>query len=144
MGSYTRLFFNASLRYDTPPEVREVLRYMSGTIKDQPETPEHPLFRTNRWDVLFKCSSAYHDGQFCQNHIPDKFKPMLFFCADLKNYNEIELFYDWIHQYIDAWNGKFLGFVHFDEDDLPVVIRYTDKGIEIAGITDVKWEPFEC
>jgi hypothetical protein len=144
MGDYTRLFFNAPLRNDTPQEVREVLRYMSGTMEDQPETPDHQLFWTERWRSLFLCSSAYHGGQFCKNHIPDTFSPTLFFCADLKNYDsEIKLFCDWIHPYISTYEEKFLGFVHDNHEDYPEVLRYTESGIEYASLNTVTWQSFD-
>ena len=127
MGMYTELHLNAELRKDTPAGVVRLLDAMcDGATEPAPglEIPGHALFRTIRWPYMLCCASYYFAAQTHSEVYRDPLG-LLYLCirCNLKNYdNEIELFLDWIDQYIDAQKGEFLGFKRYEEENEPTLI----------------------
>lgn len=69
MGMYTEIVLGAALKRDTPKEVIDILNYMiDSELEDpKPTLPVHPLFDTERWEIMLQCDSAYFGG--CSNSI---------------------------------------------------------------------------
>jgi len=120
MGYYTELIFGCSLGEDTPHEIIRLLKFMvdSSEFKTwdeiidnnskEPWLPDHPLFSDTRWRWIFQCASYY----FGVNEPMAKiWYDDIRHCwqistrSNLKNYDEIELFLDWIKPYIDSGSG---------------------------------------
>lgn len=122
MGMYTEICTRIDLNKKTTPQsVIDVLNYMLGETEEQPELPDHELFKTARWDSMLRCSSYYHvpfsTFQLRYEDIGNDY--YLVGRSDLKNYNsEIPLFFSWISRY--AENGM-LGYSLYEEDDFPTV-----------------------
>lgn len=126
---YTEIIFKAYLRINLPREVEDVLLYLTCedakskylTLFDDPNKPniDHPFFLSPRWNLISRCSSAYH--------IPTTFKfyepPYIFFRADFKCYdNEIDLFIDWISPYLNMDDGECLGWKWHEECEKPTLL----------------------
>jgi hypothetical protein len=142
MGMYTELHFNASLLRSVPKEVINVLQYMiDGDILESIETPDHPLFEADRWGIMLRCDSYYFDADTHSTLRFDEIHNGYYLCirSNLKNYDgEIEKFIDWIHPYLDAFDGDFLGFYRYEEDEIPTLIfknrtvKLTENQIAVA------------
>ena len=107
MGMYTELIFGANLKKDTPKNVIEALKYMTGEKKEKPDNFPLP---DGRCEWLFQGSSYYFGvsrpvskimlGDIGGNWI-------LSTRSNIKNYEgEIETFLKWIKPYIDSGSGK--------------------------------------
>jgi hypothetical protein len=122
---YTELHYNVLLRRDTPQSVIDVLEYMLDNDLPQPSLPDHWLFRTERWKVMLRMSSASFAAP---THSELTKEPggyyVLSVCCNLKNYNEeIEKFVDWMDSYVAAFKGDFLGYSRYEESEDPDIIR---------------------
>jgi hypothetical protein len=126
MGMYTELHYNVELRKDVPPEVIAALQYM--LCSNVPEAKcDHPLFQTDRWQVMLRMSSAYFPARTHSELFEEYGQWHLGVRCNLKNYTgEIEKFIDWLDPYVDAFEGDFLGFSRYEESEDPTIIR---KGI---------------
>jgi len=86
MGDYTEFHFNAQLKANTPSEVVVTLNQMLGHTKIGQERPKHPLFSTDRWDIMLTCDSAYltlsHTQRFVIN---EQQKVIIFVSAAISN-----------------------------------------------------------
>lgn len=116
MGMYTELVLSTRIKND--PTAVAVLKYMAGATNELPALPDHPLFATTRWRMLFSCSSHYFVPtsvvKFEFNDIANCW--LLISRADLKNYeNEIEKFVDWINPYLEIENGEMFGYSRHEE-----------------------------
>ncbi len=133
MGMYTELCLNVALKGNTPIEVIGVLKHMLFKRVDNIEEyiPDHPFFKTDRWDWMLQCSSHYFIPIATfelsdTNHISEQ--RYLTGRCDLKNYSgEIEQFIDFIMPYIDAYEGEFLGYSRYEEDTEPTLIYKTGE-----------------
>lgn len=141
MGMYTELHFNSELKKNTPENVLNTLKYMiSGEESIKPTAlPDHDLFETERWEVLFLMDSYYFDADTHCTLRHDTISDTYYLCvrSNLKNYgSEIEKFIDWIMPYLDKFEGDFLGFYRYEESEQPTLIYYrgTDDK-EINSIT---------
>lgn len=129
MGMYTECYINCRLIRDLPKEVIDILKYLFDNDDDKLEEPailpEHKFFKTTRWEAVGHGHSFYH--------IPFPTSKLLFMEADkryyltsrfdLKNYEgEIELLFDWIMPYMDNYDGEFIGYSRYEEDNEPVLI----------------------
>lgn len=126
MGMYTELNIGVSLRSDTPSNVVDILRYMLGDDIDNVETTDHPLFSTHRWAMMLRCDSYYFDGRTDSSMVRDDVdhEYKLNVRCNFKNYNnEIVLFMDFIHPYLET--EGFLGYERYEEEADPVLI-YND------------------
>jgi len=125
VGMYTEIVIAAPLRSDTPGDVIEIIRYMIGEGESAPEkTPNHDLFKCDRWGSVLNCSSYYFIPFSTQEFRYDAIRKAycLVVRADLKNYgDEIEKFFDWIDQYLEKWPGEFVGYSRYEEDIEPVL-----------------------
>lgn len=125
MGMYTELVVCTNIK--NVPEVVEVLKYMVGQT-DRPATlPNHPLFSTSRWEILFTCNSYYFVpcsiAKFEYNEIGRYW--CLITRADLKNYDgEIEKFIDWIRPYIEN-EDKMFAYSRYEETREPTIYYNT-------------------
>lgn len=126
MGMYTELHFNAELRRDVPQDVLDVLALMVRDAETEPALPDHPLFKTDQWCVLFTMDSYYFAADTHSTLRFDDIAQRWFLNvrSNLKNYGgEIEQFIDWIDPYVDAYPGNFLGFYRYEESEDPTLIR---------------------
>lgn len=120
MGMYTALHLAIELRSDTPRDVIEILRFMTGDIEEPPVTPEHPLFQTSRWHVMLRCDSYYFPAQTGYALIVDDDTYYLTVLSNFKNYcGEITKFADWISPYITPCAPRWIGYSWYEEDDEP-------------------------
>lgn len=127
MGYYTHLYVNIDVSGDIPEDVKYALyaifdtetrieRYnnnpyvkLTEGYKEveklvDPKLPDHPLFKTSRWDSIASCSSYYHGGtpvsKIVYDEISKEYK--ITSSANFKNYeDEIDKFFDWISPYIE-------------------------------------------
>lgn len=155
MGMYTEIHFNAELRKDTPEEVIEILKYMVGgdliddPMNDADLTSIHDLFHCDRWGFMLRCDSYYFSSDTRSTLRFDDISKSYFLCikSNLKNYSgEIEKFIDWIHPYLDEFDGDYLGHYRYEEDSCPRLI-FKNKVIMVTeGMRDnapVVWEKEE-
>ena len=112
---------------------------MVGDINIEPDDkPNHPLFETDRWRMLFTSDSYYFDG--ITNSVLDydgiAEAYYLTVHSNLKNYDdEINKFLDFIRPYLDT--KGFLGYYRYEEDEDPVLIynSYREDEIIIVSIS---------
>lgn len=107
---------------------------MVGEREDAPDPlPEHPLFRTERWDVMLHMDSYYFDYKTTHLLKFDDVGVAWSFnvTCNVKNYDgEIEAFVDWIMPYCDKYAGDFLGYSRYEETEEPRLI-FADKRCEL-------------
>jgi hypothetical protein len=128
MGMYTELNCAFSLSKDTPPQIVEVLLYMTGQSPTEPaELPPHPLFGDTRWDGMLTSSSAYFDGEPHSTVRLDEIdgQHRVTIRSNFKNYDdEITKFIDWITPYIDALPGDFIGYSRYEDTEIPTLLYH--------------------
>lgn len=125
MGMYTELHFFVRLKPDTPEKVTGILKDMVNQTANH-DVPSHKFFKTSRWRILFNCDSYYFAADAHSYLRYDEIAKQYFLGvqSNLKNYdNEIGLFLDWIMPYVDAYEGQFLGYYRYEEDEEPVLIK---------------------
>jgi hypothetical protein len=125
MGMYTELVLKCEIKETAPEEVKEVLRYMFDNDGDYEldETPEHPFFKTPRWNSIGSCSSFYHHPKAVSNIYENDGMMYIFNRSDLKNYdNEISLFVDWVTPYIDGYGKVCIGWEWYEEEESPTLL----------------------
>lgn len=128
MGMYTSLHLAVNLKKDTPEEVVNILKFLVNRDSPPPEAlPDHPFFRAERWGMVLSCDSYYFSGtQFGVlewDEILDAYT--LTTLSNMKNYgDEIFLFLDWLHPYLDAFPGDFLGYTQYEECPEPELLFY--------------------
>jgi len=132
MGMYTEIFFRAELARDVPTEVVEALKRMISWDygRDHTNVPDHELFKCPRWDLLGCGDSAYFPVTASKIYQDDYSKQWnVLLLSNLKNYDgEIGKFFDWIDQYVDEPEGKFLGYQLYEENDTPLLYhRVSEK-----------------
>ena len=126
MGMYTELVLKCEVKDALPDEVRTMLNFLFNGGEIPIGLPEHPFFKCARWSMIGTCSSYYHVpfalSRFLEGHI--------FSRSDLKNYdNEIGLFLNWLHPYIDAFEGDCIGWKWYEEYRVPTLLIYTNVGV---------------
>jgi hypothetical protein len=124
MGMYTALHFAADVS-QAPKEVVDVLDFMAGNTEVEPTPlPSHEFFKAERWRVLFRMDSEYFSAD---THC--SFKNMtITVTSNLKNYDsEIEKFLDWVMPYVSNYEGEFLGYRRYEEDNEPTLIYKTPQ-----------------
>jgi hypothetical protein len=132
MGMYTEFHFNSELKRETPKEVIEILKYMVGEREVEPETkPKHELFSdNNRWRFMLTSDSYYFDADTNSTLKKDDMTKDYYLCirCNLKNYHqEIQKFIDWIMPYLEKYDGEFIGFYRYEENDYPTLIHYKNQ-----------------
>lgn len=135
MGMYTQFHYGVRLKKDVPESVINTLRYMVRDIEEDYENHDHPLFATGNWEFMFIMDSYYFDYKTTNLIMYDEYGDWYFnVTCNFKNYDEeIEKFLDWIHPYVDAYDGDFLGYYRYEEDELPTLILYPDNMIAIKN-----------
>lgn len=125
MGMYTDFCFDAQLKANTPNEVISFLQEWKRNpqdIRQYTALPEHELFRTPRWWMLGFCCSAYFDAIPHFKLEENLGQWVINIRCNLKNYDdEIDLFVEWIKQYVDAGPVQFLGFKRYEEETAPTL-----------------------
>jgi hypothetical protein len=108
MGMYTEYALKFSISKDNQ-EVLGILKYMTDNeVLMVAGTPHHPLFGTNRWDIMAKSGRSF----ICEVDYLDTVDVMLI--GEFKNYcGEIRLFLDWIKPHLE---GYLIGHSHYEED----------------------------
>ena len=129
MGMYTHLVLNVTFKEDTPQEVIDTIRYMVGDTEVEPPKQDHKLFKCDRWSFCLRCDSAYFMGctsTVFQNEYGNWY---LTVNSNCKNYtSEYQKFLDYIRPYIEY--KEYLGFIRYEESDIPTLIYNTRHGIE--------------
>ena len=116
MGMYTEIYVNVDLKPETPEEILSVLRAMC--TKEQPIKP-------HKWQYMFNNGSCYVPQTYCANltYHPESNIWSLLGKGDIKNYDqEIEQFFAWLMPWIKGDNGDFIGYVRYEENQLPDLI----------------------
>lgn len=135
MGMYTKLHANILIKDN---KCIDIINYMLGCATIKPKLPNHKLFNTDRWEFMLKSCSYYFTGTNNSKLYYDKnTKEYVLHCdCDLKNYcNEIELFLDWISNYMENNEYKeFLGYMRYEEFTYPTLIFYEDGKIIYENI----------
>lgn len=131
MGMYTELHFNVELKRDVPDEALALLQYMVNPAAKKadvpPLLPDHPLFKTARWDYMLGCDSYYFPADTHSTLRLDDIAKAWYLCirCNLKNYDgEIGKFLDWVLPYADA-GTECLGYYRYEENDDPTLIYKT-------------------
>ena len=124
MGMYTEFHFNTELKKDTPQSVIDILSFMVGDKKKEPNKPVHEFFECARWKYLFTMDSYYFSADTYSTLRYDDISESYFLCvrSNLKDYdNEIVKFLDFISEYIED-DEEFLGFYRYEEEKKPTLI----------------------
>ena len=131
MGMYTELNVGVAFKKDTPNNVINIIKYMLN--EDEfvyYELPDHPLFKTARWNFMLVSDSYYFDGQTDSSLHYDDISSQYYLNVrcNLKNYDgEIEKFMEFIQPYLDT--RGFLGYTRYEEFDDPTLIYNSRDGI---------------
>lgn len=136
MGMYTELDAAFDLPNLTDIDVK-IIQYMldEGPELEESELPNHPLFKTDRWDFMLYSGSYYFRGKPCYVFRYDDIAKTHFLTVrcNLKNYkDEIHEFLDWI--YPKSEHEGFVGYYRYEESDDPTLIYFTDDGIEYKNV----------
>lgn len=132
MGMYTEIVAGFSLKPDTPESVVGLLKVMCGEADVfDGELPDHPLFRSERWRFIGRCSSYYFGFSSSYSTVRrDSLDSqwIVSIRASIKNYgSEIGHFFDWITSYVESGSGAddLLGYSMYEESDEPVLYYAT-------------------
>ena len=129
MGMYTEIHFNSELKKDTSAQIIETLMYMIGDRDAEPTLPAHELFLSDRWRYMLQSDSFYFDADTHSTLRFDDISNSYYLCirSNLKNYNnEIGRFIDWIMPYLAKYDGDFLGFSRYEEEQEPTLIYFKE------------------
>ena len=135
MGMYTELHFNVKIKQDAE-EAHKVLDFIFDESRDQDgghhkfivdNNLTHKWFSTKRWWWMFFGGSAYFtaptQSEFKKIGDYDEKKTLSIRC-NIKNYSdEIEEFIDWVKPFTTAFNGDFLGFYRYEENETATQIN---------------------
>lgn len=127
MGMYTELMLRCQLER-VPEEVFNMLNWMSSSddLQDDPQLPEHELFKCSRWRSIGWSNSFYFTPLSCfkfQKSPIDEDVYFLIIICDLKNYdNEIDKFIHWLTPYFQDGRHEPIGWKRYEEDDEPTII----------------------
>lgn len=126
MGMYTELVLNLEIKSSIPDDALAVLRFLANGDVEPATLPDHPFFKADRWSMIMRCSSYYFvpfSLSKLESPVSVSSSHYLSTRSDLKNYgNEIDLFVDWLMPYVDAYEGNFLGYKRYEEDEKPTLL----------------------
>ncbi|WP_375102346.1 hypothetical protein ACDZ28_00660 (plasmid) [Paenibacillus sp. RS8] len=139
MGDFAELNTRFKLKVDTPNEVIEIIKYMTGKGEEPATLPNYQIFSTENWDTMLR---SFSDDTNIRGEFSFFEKHPRFDCWELcvrsvfRDRNEIKSFYNWVHPYIDnIWLG-FLGYVVLDEvGEHPYLIYFKDEGIRFMKVS---------
>lgn len=124
MGMYTELFVTARIK--DRDNVPQILKYMlEGEGEPDFELPNHPLFQTDRWHFMLRCTSYYFTPITASALKEDPISKNWSFVSysNFKNYdNEVELFFDWLRPYVDDEVGTLIGLHRYEEARKPTLV----------------------
>lgn len=120
MGMYTELILKTEVKPDIPDEAEQVLQLLFNDGPGPTTLPDHPFFKSERWQMIGACSSYYHipwsTSRYAEGYI--------FSRSDLKNYDsEISKFLDWVRPYLDTLPGDCIGWSWYEEDLKPKLLH---------------------
>ena len=128
MGMYTELFISTQIK--DYPDVATVLKFMltgEGTLETP---PDHPLFKTDRWQWMLRMSSCYFVPR-CMSlfEYDDICKAWILISrSDFKNYHdEIIKFIDWIRPHLACSADEMIGYYRYEESREPTIIYSTES-----------------
>lgn len=130
MGMYTELVLKIEVNKGIDEKAFNVLHYMFGGGNGEGlenNLPDHPFFRLPRWSLIGKCSSFYHHPSNVNDWYDVDYSSTIYIFSrsDLKNYDdEINHFLDWVKPYVVPATGSCLGWVWYEEDEMPTLIPY--------------------
>lgn len=137
MGDYTALHLAVELRRDTPEEVIQLLKYMTGQSDNWGPLPDvvpctEPLFKAARWNIMLRAGSAYHPFSGSQGNGIAQPLPgndyELTVLSSFKCYDgEIEKFVAFIRPYIHPCNFNWIGYTWDDNTDEPKPLYWRES-----------------
>lgn len=122
MGMYTELMINARVNNDM--NVINILKKMAGDDTVSVTLPDHPLFKTDRWQFMLRCSSYYFTPVTTNVLSYDDIGDYWCFInvSSFKNYdNEVSKFFDWIKPHLESEN-EMIGYHRYEEDREPTIV----------------------
>jgi len=126
MGMYTELVLNVEVRKDAGQDVLDCLYNMVNNgeqAKPPAKDEENALFKTDRWRFMLKTGSFYFTPFSTSAYRELQGNFYLSIRTDLKNYSgEIEKFLEWLVQYVDGYEGDFMGYKRYEERDDPTLL----------------------
>ena len=127
MGMYTELFI--STRIKDAPGVATILKFMLADVGTLETPPNHPLFRTKRWQSMLRMSSHYFVPRAMSLFEYDDICKawVLISRSDFKNYDdEIAKFINWIRPHLACSAGEMIGYYRYEESHEPTIIYSTE------------------
>jgi hypothetical protein len=129
MGMYTELVFGARTQENLSPKIVKILKFLFLNEDKDFQVPEHPFFKTDRWDWMFRSGGSYYFGAPSgeRNMIWDKIGNSYRLSARLNIKNspchEIEYFINWISPYLEQGSGarELIGYSIYEEATQPTL-----------------------
>ena len=146
MGMYTKVSFIIPIKTNTPKEIREILiALIEGDLEEHSNLPKHKFFETKRFHYFAQTDSFYFTGtsnsavKYPFRHWRDEESEtiVLHIDSDFKHCDEIELFLDWVKDYMEIPTSEFIGYTLYEEDERPtlwfirsgkIIAEYNAKG----------------
>lgn len=122
MGYYTQLIFSARLKDNMPNEIIETISWLVDQGEKPKNLPKHEFFNCKYAELVLLGQSFY----FPQTIRPDfqyDYGWRLTSISNIKNRGEIELYLDWIKQYVFSGSGEnnFYAIVCSEEQTAPTI-----------------------
>jgi len=123
MGMYTEVLVKADIKAISAQN-KAALRFLFGdgdtALLDVLGLPDHPFFKSERWNSIGRSSSYYHIPK-ALNFFDGSY---LFSRSDMKSYNgEAELFFDWLIKHCaDVEHGECVGYIWYETWDKPKLV----------------------
>lgn len=147
MGMYTKVSFIIPIKTNTPKKIREILiALIEGDLEEHMELPKHKFFETTRFHYFARTDSFYFTGT-SNSAVKYPFRDwrdggsetiVLHIDSDFKHYDEeIELFLDWVKDYMEIPTSGFIGYTLYEMDERPtlwfirsgeIIAEYNAKG----------------
>lgn len=123
MGMYTELVVSTRVKDD--PEIIAILSHMGGKIDRKPDPlPDHPFFKTDRWDFMFQSSSYYFTPRtvFLLEYDDIGKDWCLIVRCDFKNYDdEVEEFISWLRPLLSDRDGAMFAYSRYEMATEPTI-----------------------
>lgn len=131
MGMYTEMVLGVEIK--NIPEVVAVLNNLNECKDIDDFNIEHKFFDTPRGDMVLRGTSCSFKGKTDCNIEKALFNDRysLTVRSNIKNYDdEYELFLDWLCPYIDAYDDEMLGYIRYEDNELPWLIYKDASGMK--------------
>lgn len=125
MGMYTEILVKARLSDEAQKDelVMSVVKHLFNNGDEPSSIPNHNFFTLPRWDQIGRMCSFYHHPRPVSSFYDEYSSAYIFSRSDIKNYDgEIEAFFDWLKQHIDAEEGQCIGYSWYEEEISPTLI----------------------